>query len=268
MRTTLCYAAVGAILLGSGSMAIATNGVAPRAGCKPADEQYGRCGAPATTITIVDTLGVATPATTFSIFGAGGISIGHGWRVGPRFVLTAPTVVTEIGGFLSHWGNCNNSCPSQLPFTVEIRRAVNGLPDPLNVIATFTYPRDDHPTVISYESVAPKILLGAGTYFALFATPGATDNTGLLGNVLLPSGAHYFAGVTALAFFDPDPSRPGDRWWIETDPGAVRILGIVAPTSKNQCKGGGWQTFQIFKNQGDCVSHVAAGGKKGPRGLK
>jgi hypothetical protein len=27
---------------------------------------------------------------------------------------------------------------------------------------------------------------------------------------------------------------------------------------------GGWQTFGIFKNQGDCVSFVATGGKNGP----
>ena len=30
------------------------------------------------------------------------------------------------------------------------------------------------------------------------------------------------------------------------------------PTSKDQCKNGGWQTFNdpSFKNQGDCVSYV------------
>jgi hypothetical protein len=32
------------------------------------------------------------------------------------------------------------------------------------------------------------------------------------------------------------------------------------PTSKDQCKKGGWQTFGVFKNQGDCVSFVAKGG--------
>lgn len=35
------------------------------------------------------------------------------------------------------------------------------------------------------------------------------------------------------------------------------------PTSKDQCKNGGWQSFNepAFKNQGDCVSYVATGGK-------
>jgi hypothetical protein len=34
-----------------------------------------------------------------------------------------------------------------------------------------------------------------------------------------------------------------------------------APTSKDQCKQGGWQQYGVFKNQGDCVSYVATGGK-------
>ena len=36
-----------------------------------------------------------------------------------------------------------------------------------------------------------------------------------------------------------------------------------SPTNKDQCKDGGWQTFDnpTFKNQGDCVSFVATGGK-------
>jgi hypothetical protein len=38
------------------------------------------------------------------------------------------------------------------------------------------------------------------------------------------------------------------------------------PTSKNQCKNGGWRSFGVFKNQGDCVSFVATGGKNAPAG--
>jgi hypothetical protein len=33
------------------------------------------------------------------------------------------------------------------------------------------------------------------------------------------------------------------------------------PNTKNQCKNGGWRTYGVFKNQGDCVSFVATGGK-------
>jgi hypothetical protein len=40
---------------------------------------------------------------------------------------------------------------------------------------------------------------------------------------------------------------------------------LIAPTSKEQCKNGGWKSFgTAFKNQGDCVSFVASGGKTKP----
>jgi hypothetical protein len=38
------------------------------------------------------------------------------------------------------------------------------------------------------------------------------------------------------------------------------------PISKDQCKSGGWRSFGVFKNQGDCVSFVATGGKNPPAG--
>jgi hypothetical protein len=36
------------------------------------------------------------------------------------------------------------------------------------------------------------------------------------------------------------------------------------PTSKCQCKNGGWRDFGVFRNQGDCVSFVATKGKNPP----
>jgi hypothetical protein len=41
---------------------------------------------------------------------------------------------------------------------------------------------------------------------------------------------------------------------------------LVPVTSKAQCKKGGWKTFGVFKNQGDCVSFVATQGKNPPSG--
>lgn len=42
---------------------------------------------------------------------------------------------------------------------------------------------------------------------------------------------------------------------------------LPMPTSKDQCKNGGWQNYgTTFRNQGDCVSFVASGGKKAPKG--
>jgi hypothetical protein len=38
----------------------------------------------------------------------------------------------------------------------------------------------------------------------------------------------------------------------------------ATPTSKDQCKNGGWRNYGIFKNQGDCVSFVPTKGKNPP----
>jgi hypothetical protein len=44
-------------------------------------------------------------------------------------------------------------------------------------------------------------------------------------------------------------------------------LGVELPTTKNECMRGGWNSFgTVFKNQGDCVAFVAAGGKNPPNG--
>jgi hypothetical protein len=38
----------------------------------------------------------------------------------------------------------------------------------------------------------------------------------------------------------------------------------LLPTTKDACRDGGWQLFGVFKNQGDCVSFLATGGKNRP----
>ena len=41
-------------------------------------------------------------------------------------------------------------------------------------------------------------------------------------------------------------------------------IATSSPTSKDQCKGGGWRNYPQFKNQGDCVSFVATRGENPP----
>ena len=52
-------------------------------------------------------------------------------------------------------------------------------------------------------------------------------------------------GTFSVSYTVPDPPPP-------------------VPTSAEQCKKNGWQTYGIFKNQGDCVSYVATHGKNEP----
>jgi hypothetical protein len=50
--------------------------------------------------------------------------------------------------------------------------------------------------------------------------------------------------------------------------GVLQEPAPATPTTKDQCKNGGWKTFTSpsFKNQGDCVSFVATHGKNPPSG--
>jgi hypothetical protein len=74
--------------------------------------------------------------------------------------------------------------------------------------------------------------------------------------------------------FDAEPRgrTPGDCSPLPfTALGGPLIRGDISvadapplPTSKDQCRNGGWRTFGIFKNQGACVSFVATGGKNPP----
>jgi len=176
------------------------------------------------TLSLVDALGAATPATQFSVFGSGGTSILGSQFVGPEFVLNQPTTITEIGGFVNNCGSIiagSPQCPGTLPLTVQIRPSRNGIPDAATVLASFALSHDDDPLVISYESVAPNLTLRPGNYFAMFA-PQGSDAGFLLGNASDPF--RYQAGSIRFGIFDPGTGIPR----AETNMGAVRILGVPA----------------------------------------
>jgi hypothetical protein len=79
--------------------------------------------------------------------------------------------------------------------------------------------------------------------------------------------------ATLTSASDPIPPADsgGETVTLENDvPFSVTIdesaTLVTAPTSKAQCTQGGWKNFSQFKNQGDCVSFVATGGKNPPSG--
>jgi len=81
--------------------------------------------------------------------------------IGPRFTLPEQTRITEIGGFV--WG--------RLPFVVSILPQLNGLPDISTTLATLTLSNNFPTGTMAFESVSPNLLLGAGTYYAIFKPP-------------------------------------------------------------------------------------------------
>ena len=82
---------------------------------------------------------------------------------------------------------------------------------------------------------------------------GSAFVTGYTGSTNFPTTAG--AAQTTLAGVS-DPRFP--------DAFVVKIAPL--PTSRDQCKNGGWRIFGVFKNQGDCVSFVASKGKNPPSG--
>ena len=72
------------------------------------------------------------------------------------------------------------------------------------------------------------------------------------------------ADISSITF-GPSSSF-GDAFAIDD----LRFNADVIPITADDCKKGGWKLFHIdgatFKNQGDCVSFVATGGKNQPAG--
>lgn len=97
------------------------------------------------------------------------------------------------------------------------------------------------------SSGQPQTLVEAwdGTGWSAVSSPNAGTSDSLVGVSCVPG---FCAGVG---------SSDGIGATLIED---VRLL----PTSTDQCKDGGWQTFGVFKNQGDCVSYVATDGRNPP----
>ena len=175
----------------------------------------------AASVTIIDSLGTATPATQFSVAGSGGSLISNTELIGVKFTLTQPTVITEIGGFVNNCGMIIAGvpmCPNTQPFTVQIRPSTNDLPDASIVLASFVLSDQDSPLIFSYESATTNLILQPGTYFAMFAAQGS-DAGALLRTAAIPF--NYLADPVEIGFLRLSTGQAA----VFTNSAAVRILG-------------------------------------------
>jgi hypothetical protein len=109
-----------------------------------------------------------------------------------------------------------------------------------------------------YAALSGSVVVAAGSASAtVVITPvdDAIDEVNETVILTLAAGTGYQIGSS-----NDDTVTIADNDGAGTPPVGAR------PTSKDQCKRGGWQTFGVFKNQGDCVSWVATGGSNPPAG--
>jgi glycine rich protein len=78
-------------------------------------------------------------------------------------------------------------------------------------------------------------------------------------------GGGYGGGGGGSGF---SPAGTSFQTGVHSGNGVITVSYLVPlPTSKDQCENGGWRGFgTTFKNQGDCASFAATGGKNQPSG--
>ncbi|MBW8826110.1 MAG: hypothetical protein JF603_07155 [Acidobacteria bacterium] len=97
---------------------------------------------------------------------------------------------------------------------------------------------------------------GGVTWFAVGTGPTVVTGTGSLG---------FAANDCAPS----DGDGPHDFGYFGDNSGSVTVTITSTPrlpTQGSQCKSNGWRSYGVFKNQGDCVSFVATGGRNTPAG--
>jgi hypothetical protein len=130
-------------------------------------------------------------------------------------------------------------------------------------------PANGTATVGHTYCVTATVSEGSGGFFEFTAEPTS-------GSAATPNPpAEVVPAVGRQAEFCLTSATPGEvlitatarAFNIQERPSGTATVTFVAfPTDQDQCKQGGWQTFGVFKNQGDCVSFVGTGGKNPPKG--
>jgi hypothetical protein len=118
----------------------------------------------------------------------------------------------------------------------------------------------------SVTGLEPNTSYGVRGEFSFGGSAGTiftTDSTGnsALGGVRAaePFEVRVIIWLNPDGDLDQDPDEPVvvDQTLIVDRACADATLKL--PSSKDQCKSGGWKTYGVFKNQGDCVRFVAGG---------
>jgi hypothetical protein len=124
------------------------------------------------------------------------------------------------------------------------------------ITITFSKPVSDFSVDVLNGTVSLSYTVASDLGGTVTKTLAASTNSGMDTFTLAETG------ITSVTI---SPTTPSDFWDFFID--NVRFTEApTAPTAAAECKNGGWDTFGVFKNQGDCVSNVATGGRNEPDG--
>lgn len=127
---------------------------------------------------------------------------------------------------------------------------------------------------------------GLSTQSSAISCLSVSGNTATFVTVLMPNSFGFSFGkltvvdngpagtgldtYAAAGYFSPQDCSSPEPGALGTQPLLTGDIEVVdappVPTSRDQCRDGGWRSFPSFKNQGDCVSFVATAGKNPPAG--
>jgi hypothetical protein len=123
---------------------------------------------------------------------------------------------------------------------------------------TVVYASPAHSLTGGINTFADSVRVVAGDKIAFGANtglPGCFVFTGNAGDSVGWNHQAFSLGSTVDSAAPPSPCNgcvTRNRW---------NLGATVEPITKGDCKKGGWMGWPMFKNQGDCVSYVATGGK-------
>ena len=130
---------------------------------------------------------------------------------------------------------------------------------PNDVIVGIAYDTADYGATPIHVA-GPYNSLNVGAPTGQTASVGTDDNADNVFWNTSFAGFYADGGTAGVGIFRQDTN------WSPNGTVAIQITAsapvVGPPTTKDQCKDGGWKTFNnpSFKNQGDCVSYVATGG--------
>jgi hypothetical protein len=149
--------------------------------------------------------------------------------------------------------------------TVQIQRVSGGVPSG-SVLASTTVAQatvSDSFTWVSAQFSPPAQVTSGTQYAIVLSAPSAAGFPVNLYGWNFVFGNPYPGGRVVIS------STGGSSWGdfasvFDDADTAFKTYVTPLPTSLAQCMNGGWSSFPQFKNEGDCVSFVATGGKNPP----